>query len=30
MDVDYEEPRFVTPICTVQDVADLTTCPWTR
>lgn len=27
MDVDYREPRFVTPICTVQDVADLVGMP---
>ena len=27
MDVDYQEPRFVTPICTVQDVADLVGMP---
>ncbi|MBK6441448.1 MAG: DUF433 domain-containing protein [Candidatus Phosphoribacter baldrii] len=27
MDVDYAEPRFVTPICTVQDVADLVGMP---
>ena len=27
MDIDYEEPRFVTPICTVQDVADLVGMP---
>lgn len=27
MDVDYEEPRFVTPICTVHDVADLVGMP---
>ncbi len=27
MDVDYTEPRFVTPICTVQEVADLVGMP---
>jgi uncharacterized protein (DUF433 family) len=27
MDVDYEEPRFVTPICTVHGVADLVGIP---
>lgn len=27
MDVDYTEPRFVTPICTVHDVADLVDMP---
>ncbi|PID53040.1 MAG: hypothetical protein CSA58_09145 [Micrococcales bacterium] len=27
MDVDYKEPRFVTPICTVQDVADFVSMP---
>ena len=27
MDVDYGEPRFVTPICTVPDVADLVGMP---
>lgn len=27
MDVDYAEPRFATPICTIQDVADLVGMP---